>query len=320
MAETLSDFSLGKKIQPKGMIQKVGIVGCGTVGQEITRVVSEYGIDVIFIDINDERVEEIKHEIAAKLDNIISNWGMTPGDKRSILSRIQGSSNFQDLHDCDVVIEAIHSSRRGTSLETRKEVFKQIEAVVSTDTIIASNTATLMISDLATILKHPERAIGMHFMQPFDKTEIIEVVKAIFTSEESFKQAEKFATMIGRKVIKLNESPGNVSTRMMVTVINEACDILMEGVASIKDIDEAMRQASGYHFGPFEMADRIGLDKVLKYMENLYAEFGDNKYKASPLIKRLVRANHTGRMSGKGFYNYIEGNPVSQSISFTEFN
>lgn len=320
MAEALSDFSLGKKIQPKGMIQKIGVVGCGTVGQQIARIISQYGIDVVFIDIHDNRVEEIKNEIALELDSIIAHWGMTPSDKRSILSRIQGSSDFNDLCDCDIVIEAIHSRRRGTSLETRKELFRQIEKAVREDVVIASNTATLMISDLASALEKPERAVGIHFITPFDKINVMEVVKGNKTNEQTFKQVEKFATMIGRKVVHLNESPGNISTRMMVAMINEACDILMEGVASVKDIDETMKQASGNLFGPFEMADRVGLDKVMKYMDNLFVEFGDKKYKASPIIKRLVRSNYTGRAAGKGFYNYIEGKPVSQSISFTDFN
>ncbi|MFA8300333.1 MAG: 3-hydroxyacyl-CoA dehydrogenase family protein [Hyphomicrobiales bacterium] len=318
MAEALTDFSLGKKIQPQGMIQKIGVVGCGTIGQELARTISEYGIDVVFIDTSNERVEEINNEIAAQLDEIIEKWGLTSGEKRAIMSRIKGTTDFNDLKDCDIVIEAIHSGSRTTSLNARRDLFRQIEAVIKEDAVIASNTATLMISDIASVLDKPERAIGLHFITPLYKVNVVEVVKGFYTNEQSFKQIEKFATMIGREVVSLNESPGNISTRMMAALINEACHILMEGVANVEDIDTTMRQASGHQFGPFEMADRIGLDKVLKYMENLYAEFGESKYKAAPIIKRLVRANYLGKSTGKGFYSYIDGKPVSHTIGFAD--
>jgi 3-hydroxybutyryl-CoA dehydrogenase len=315
MSETLADFSLGKRPQTKGMIQKVGVVGCGTVGQEIVRTISEYGIDVVFLDLTEERVQEAFVHIGEQLDEVINHWGLTPGEKRAILSRIKGTTNYNDLAECDIVIESISSRKKGTSLEIRKEIFQKIESVVKPDAIISSNIATLMISDLSNGLKHPERAIGMHFILPISKTNVIEVVKGINSSDEAFSHVAKFAGMINKGIIKLNESPGNIVTRMLVTTINEACEILMEGVASVSDIDMAMRESTGYMFGPFEMADRIGLDKVLKYMENLYQEFGDKKYKPSPIIKRLVRANYLGRITDRGFYNYKSGKPVDQTVT-----
>lgn len=172
-----------------------------------------------------------------------------------------------------------------------------------------------MISDLAAVLKYPDRAIGMHFILPIYKTHVVEVVRGIASSDEAYAQIVKFAGMINKQVIRLNESPGNIVTRMIVTTVNEACDILMEGVASVADIDRAMKESSGHLFGPFEMADRIGLDKILKYMDNLYQEFGDQKYKPSPIIKRLVRANYLGKLTGRGFYNYESGRPVDQTVT-----
>ena len=309
MSESLEDFSLGVK-----PIHKIGVVGCGAVGQEIVRNVSEYGLDVIFLDLTEERVNEAFTQIGAQLDETINHWGLTPGEKRAILSRIKGTTDYKDLADCDLVIEAISSRRKGTSIEIRKEIFKNVEAVVRPDAIISSNIVTLMISDLSSVLKYPERAIGIHFILPINKSNVIEVVKGISSSEEAFEQVAKFAGMINKKIIRLNESPGNIVTRMLVTTINEACEILMEGVASVSDIDMAMRE-SGYLFGPFEMADRIGLDKILKYMDNLYLEFGDKKYKPSPILKRLVRANYLGRPTGRGFYNYKSGKPVDQTVT-----
>ncbi len=314
MSETLEDFSLGQRPKTKGMIHKVGVVGCGAVGQEITRTVSEYGIDVIFLDLSEERVKDAYVQIGLQLDETINHWGLTPGEKRAILSRIKGTTDYNDLAECDLVIESISSRKKGTSLEIRKEIFRNIEAVVRPDAIISSNIVTLMFSDLSAALKHPERGIGIHFILPINKSNVIEVVKGINSSDEAFDQVVKFAGMINKKIIRVNESPGNIVTRMLVTTINEACEILMEGVASVSDIDMAMRE-SGYLFGPFEMADRIGLDKVLKYMDNLYQEFGDKQYKPSPIIKRLVRANYLGKISGRGFYNYKAGKPVDQTVT-----
>lgn len=313
--DQLVEFGLGNKLKVEGKINSVGIVGCGTVGQGITLYVAKHGIEVIFIDVSEERINEVYESIGESLDDEIKHWGMTSSEKRLVLSRIKGSTKFTDLKDCDIVIEAIGSRRQGTMVNTRKEVFKKIEEVVSDDTIISSNISTLMISDLAEILKNPERAIGIHFIEPISKTSIVEVVTGVQTTKVVHDKVNKFCQLIRKQPIEVNESPGNISTRMMIPIINEACGILMEGVASITDIDLTMKETFGHNVGPFEMADKIGLDKVLKYMENLYAEYGESKYKASPVIKRLVRANYLGRTSGKGFYNYENGKKVSNTIT-----
>ncbi len=313
----LSDFGLGNKLKVKGKIQSVGIVGCGAVGQAITLLASRYGMDVVFIDISEERVNEIFKDLEIQLDNEINHWGITPSEKRLVLSRITGSTDYNDIKNCDVVIEATNSRRKGTLIEPRKEIFRKIEAVVSSEAIISSNISTLMISDLAEVLEKPERAIGMHFISPIDKTNIVEVVKGIKSSEKSFEKVLRFCQMIGKQGVCVNESPGNISTRMVIPIINEACEILMEGVASVSDIDLTMRETLGHNVGPFELADKIGLDKILKYMENLYAEYGNSKYKASPVIKRLVRAGYLGKYVGRGFYSYEKGKPVGNTITCT---
>jgi len=182
-----------------------------------------------------------------------------------------------------------------------------VEKTVSPGTVITSNTATLPISDLASALKRPERALGMHFMSPLSKINIVEVVRHFHTSDEAFGMVKKYAGMIGKKVIEVSESPGNISTRLIATLINESCGMLLEGVAPVSAIDEVIMEATGNTFGPFEMADRYGIDKILKWMENLYQEFGELKFKPSPIIKRMVRAGMFGRRSGEGFYLW-EGN------------
>ncbi|MGE5383887.1 MAG: 3-hydroxyacyl-CoA dehydrogenase family protein [Omnitrophica WOR_2 bacterium] len=304
MLERLEDFSLGKSMQSKGTIQKIGIVGCGTMGQELSVLISQSGIDVAFIDITDERVADILVRIEAMLDDRISRWGLTNGEKKLILSRIKGSTDYKTLADCDVVFETVNSKKKGTSLELRQEIFKKIESVVSLTTVIASNTATLMISEISSVLKHPERAMGLHFFAPVGKVKIVEAVRSVYTNDETYAIVSKLALLIGKKLINVNESSGNISTRMLVPLINEACEILMEGIATVADIDETMKETSGLQLGPFEMADKIGLDKLLKWMENLYIEFGDQKYKPSPVLKRMVRAQLFGRRVGEGFYLY----------------
>jgi 3-hydroxybutyryl-CoA dehydrogenase len=311
----LEKFSLGKQLKPKGSIQKIGIVGCGAVGQPVVLQVAQYGMDVVFLDVSEERIKEIFTDLEMQLDAIIKHWGITASEKRLILSRITGTTKYEDFKDCDIVIETISSRKRGTMVEIRREIFKSIEKFVKKSTVIASNLSTLMISDLAEVLEHKDRATGVHFIEPIDKTKIVEVMRAVETSDKTVELISRFLRMINKRAIVIHESPGNISTRILLPVLNEACEVLMEGVASVQDIDDTMKEIMGYNVGPFELADRIGLDKILKFMDNLYAEYGDKKYKASPILKRLVRANYIGKRVGKGFYNYEGNKPVSNTIT-----
>lgn len=304
MSEQLERFSLSKDIKSKGLLQKVGLIGCGSIGQEIALLVAQKGIEVTFIDLSQERIEEVLIRMGLSLNDLINKWGMTQSEKKLVLSRIKGSVDYKDISDCDIIIETINSKKPGTSLEERRRVFEKIESVVGENTVITSNTATLPISELAVVLNKPERAVGLHFISPISKINIVEVVRAFHTNDESYNMVTKFAGMIGKKVIEVSESPGNISTRMIVTSINEACGILLEGVASVSSIDEVMKEATGNSYGPFEMADIYGIDKTLKWMDNLYKEFGEDKYKPSPIIKRLVRARMLGRRVGEGFYHW----------------
>ncbi len=321
MSEKLSDYSIQKKIIQgrNGGLHKVGVIGAGSMGQEIIRIISGQGIEVVYIDKTEELLVEIRSSIENQLDEIIDKWGITGSEKRAIMSRIKGSTDYNDIQDCDLIIETIHRKGRGTSLQDRKEVFRKVEAIIDNETVIASNNATLMISDLASALKHPERAVGFNFIPPVSKVGIVEVIRGLDTNDESFDFAIRFIKMLDKRPITLNESLGNISTRLIVTLINEACEILMEGVASINCIDDTMKLGYGLQLGPFELADRVGLDKVQKWMDNLYFEYGEQKFKPSPILKRLVRANHLGRKSGKGFYKYESGKIVSQAITTTDY-
>ncbi len=313
MSEKLERFSLSKDARSKDVLQKVGLIGCGSVGQEIALLVSQKGIEVIFIDLNQQRIGEVLTRMGQSLDDLINRWGMTQSEKKLVLSRIKGSTDYDKISNCDIIIETISSKKHGNNLEERRKVFEAIESVVSEKTVITSNTATLTISDIALVLKRPERALGLQFISPVSKIDIVEVVQSFHTDDESYAMVKKFAGMIGKKVIDVNESPGNISTRMIVTIINEACEILMEGVASVASIDEVMMEATDNCFGPFEMADRYGVDKILTWMNNLYQEYSENKYKPSPIIKRMVRARMLGCRVGEGFYHWDGNEKIAKS-------
>lgn len=310
MAETkvepIEQYGLSKKDRPKTLFSKVGIVGCGSVGQAIARIISCRGIEVVFIELSEVLIKQAINSIDCQLDRMIQRWGMTPGEKRSILSRIRGTLNYEELADCDLVIEAILSKTRESSVGIRKEVFKRIENYVNPETIIATNSTTLVVTELAAELEHNERCVSLHFSTTSPDSGILEVARGLHTSDDSYKRVLTFGKLLSKVVIPVDESPGLISVRMLTVIINEACQILVENVATKEDIDLTISSSLSTRQGPFEMADRIGLDRVLRYMENLYSEFGDKRYKANPIIKKLVRANQLGRKTGKGFYEYDE--------------
>ncbi len=315
MAETkiepIEQYGLSKKDRPKTLFSKVGIVGCGSVGQAIARIISCRGIEVVFIELSEDLIRQAIDSISCHLDMMIQRWGMTPGEKRSILSRIKGTLDYEEVSDCDLVIEAILSKSRDSSVEMRKEVFRKIEKHVSPETIIATNSTTLVITELSAELEHNERCVSLHFSTTSPDSGILEVARGLHTSDEAYEKVLTFGKLLSKVVIPVEESPGLISVRLLVVLINEACQILVENVATKEDIDLTLSSSLATKQGPFEMADRIGLDRVLRYMDNLYNEFGDIKYKANPIIKRLVRANQLGRKTGRGFYDYdVNGNRI----------
>jgi 3-hydroxybutyryl-CoA dehydrogenase len=317
--EQLEDYALYKDTRPKTLFSRVGIVGAGSVGQNIARMVSSKGLDVVLLDLTQERIEKALEDLAKELDKLIERWGMTNSEKLAILSRIKGTTDYNKFVGCDIVIEAVKSSTREHSHDVRSKILKNIELYVDKDAIIATNSSTQVITELTADLTHKERCVSFHFITPEADARIVEVVKGLYTSQAAYEKTIKFAHLIGKDVIAVKESPGIISTRLMVPFINEACDILMEGIGKMEDIDTTMKIGFGLPLGPFEMADKIGLDKILRWCENLYDEFGDLKYKANPMLKRLVRANQCGRRCGKGFYEYNkDGIKVAKNFSLEE--
>jgi 3-hydroxybutyryl-CoA dehydrogenase len=304
IVEPIEKYGLSQKDRPKILFSKIGIVGCGSVGQGLAITASKHGIEVIFLDLSEELIKHSIEEIKKQLDDEINHWGLTPSEKTAILSRIKGSLRYEDFADCELVIEAIKSSSKESSLDIRKLVFKNIEKHVSKDCIIATNSVTLVVTEMSAELEHNDRCVSLHISTTAPGASVVEVARGLHTSKEAYDKVMKFVKLIDKIAIPVIESPGLISVRLFVVLLNEACEVLMEGVSSMECIDSTIRASFNMPLGPFEFADKVGLDKILKWMENMFAEFGISRYVASPMIKKLVRANRLGRVTGIGFYTY----------------
>ena len=304
--EPIEEFGLSEKSKSKALFSKIGVVGCGLVGQNLARVASFYGIEVVFIEVSEEKIREAYKNIEKVLDERIEHWGITVGEKRAILSRIKGTLDYQDLRGCDFVIEAIRAVDRGGKIKERKEILRKIEEVVDVDCIIATHSTTIAITELSSDLKYRDRCVSLHFFVNHQEARVVEVVRGLYTTDESYQKVCKFVSLMNRKIVPVQESAGLVSVRLFVVLLNEACEILMEGISNIEDVDQLMKIGFGMRLGPFELADKMGLDKVLRWMDNIYNEFGDIRYKPNPYLRKLVRAKHLGIDSGAGFYKYNE--------------
>jgi len=308
--EPIEDFGLSKKQQQKTLFSKIGIVGCGKDGQNIARIASANGMEVVFVELSEERIQNAYNRLSIVLDRRIENWGMTQGEKKLILSRIKGSLDYKVLTDCDFVIEAIRAESSDRKITERKEVFKKIEEVVCPECIIATNSTTIIITELSSELKYRDRCVSLHFFVQSPEAKICEVVKGLYTSEEVYSKVLKFVKMVNRQAIPVEESAGLISIRLYTALLNEACEVLLEGVGSMADIDSVWKVGFGMRFGPFELADVLGVDKINRWMENLYSEFGDPMYMASPVIKKLVRAKRFGIHTCCGFYKYDQNGKI----------
>jgi 3-hydroxybutyryl-CoA dehydrogenase len=313
--ESIEEYGLIKKKKSTKLFSKVGIVGCGFDGQYIARVCSSYGLDVIIKETSQERIENSIKKIEENMDSRIRNWGATESEKRAVMSRIKGSTSFNDFKDCDLVIETMPTLGAGRSFEARKQVFEDVEKVVSTDCIIATNSTTVVISDLSENLEHKERCISIHFMINSVDSRIVEITKGLYTADWVFEKVSQFVHMVKRKAIPVEESVGLISVRMYTVILNEACEMVLEGIGCKDDIEQLMITGLGLRQGPFTIADIIGLDRISRWMENLFNEFGDSRFKPNPLIKRLIRQHHFGIETGRGFYLYDKyGEKVDSTI------
>lgn len=310
--EPIEPFGLVSKDRKKSLFSKIGVVGAGRDGRNIIRIASSAGLDVIFIEDFQSRIDFCFERISDGLDHRIENWGLTPTEKKTILGRIKGSLHYSALADCDFVIECIRYDNETGERDTylRKQAFKEIERVVSPDAIIATNATTVVISELASELEHRERCVSLHFPIAHSDAKILEVVKGAYTSEEVYNKVLLFAKLINYDTIDVHESNGLVSLRLMVSILNEACQMVMENVAIMEDIDRLTITVYGMRMGIFQMADVIGIEKLVRLMEDMFNEYGDKKYKPSSILWRLYRTQQLGVRSGKGFYIYDKNGKI----------
>jgi 3-hydroxybutyryl-CoA dehydrogenase len=280
-------------------------VGAGREGRNIIRLTSTAGLEVIFIEVEQEKIDFCFKRLSIGLDQRIENWGLTPLDKKTILGRIKGSVDYSDLKDCDFVIECIrYDDEKGRETRLRKQAFEQIEQIVSPEAIIATNATSVVISELASKLKYKDRCVSLHFPIAHTEAKLLEVVKGAYTSAEVYNKVLSFAKLIKYETIAVQESNGLVSMRLIIVLLNEACQMVMENIAKMEDINRLMIIDYGMRLGIFQMADIIGIEKLVDLMEDMFKEYGDKRYKPSPVIWRLFRTNQLGTYTQRGFFIY----------------
>ncbi len=280
-------------------MEKIFVLGAGTMGAGIVQAFAQKGCEVIVRDIKDEFVDRGIAGITKGLEKQVAKGKMTEEVKVEILSRISGTTDMNLAADCDLVVEAAIEN-----MKIKKEIFAELDGICKPETILASNTSSLSITEVASATKRPDKVIGMHFFNPAPVMKLVEVIRGIATSQETFDAVKNLSVAIGKEPVEVAEAPGFVVNRILIPMINEASFILQESIASAEDIDNAMKYGAGHPMGPLALGDLIGLDVCLAIMDVLFTETGDSKYRASSILRKYVRAGWLGRKSGKGFYDY----------------
>lgn len=280
-------------------IDKVGVVGSGTMGSGITQLIASQGMQVYLLDLEKETADLALQRIEKGLKMLVSKNRITADEADKIVTSIHTTEKYSDLNDTKIVIEAVSEN-----LSVKKSVFEKIEENTSAGSIIATNTSTLPVTELAMQTSRPDRVLGIHFFNPVPVMKLTEIVKTEKTSTETMKSAIEFVEGLGKYPVIVKDRAGFVVNRILLPMINEAVFALEEGIASAKDIDTAMKLGANHPMGPLSLADLIGLDVTLDVLNVLYQEFGDPKFRPAPLLKEMVRLNYLGRKSGRGFFEY----------------
>jgi len=284
---------------PSARVRKIAVIGGGTMGNGIAQVFASGGFEVAMVDTRQELLDRALTIIGRNLERVAKKLAWAPERSGEILQRIRGGVSLEAARDADVVIEAVTED-----LAVKRQIFEQLDALIPTTAVLASNTSSISITELAAGTKRPGQVIGMHFMNPVPVMTLVEIIRGLQTSDETYALTADLARRLGKTPVEVNDYPGFVSNRILMPMINEAAYCLMEGVAAREAIDAVMKLGMNHPMGPLALADLIGLDTCLSIMNVLHEGLGDSKYRPCPLLRNLVRAGYLGRKSGRGFYEY----------------
>ena len=281
------------------IMKKIVVIGGGTMGLDIAQVFAKAGFDVLVRDISDAIIQASEARLNKALDKLESKGKLTAEGKAELLGRIGFTTELSGAADADLVIEAAIEN-----LDIKKSIFAELDAICKPETILASNTSSISITAIASATKRADRFIGMHFFNPATVMKLVEVIRGANTSDETYDTIFALAQTIGKDPVTVAEAPGFVVNKLLIPMINEACDLVYTGVATAEDVDKAMQLGANHPMGPLHLGDLVGLDVCLAIMDTLYDETHDSKYRASLLKRKLVRAGHLGRKTGRGFFDY----------------